>query len=109
METFKVISVVDGDTFDVLPSRQWNGQSGSRDRPAGYDAPELGTQAGEKAKAKLSGLILGQQVELGTAHKFDRGCTVCDVYCRDRDPAGYFGVYVTSGRTNSCAQTHATS
>ena len=41
MSNFRVVAVVDGDTFDVFPQWQWNGQTGSRIRPAGYDAPEL--------------------------------------------------------------------
>lgn len=90
MAVFRVIGVVDGDTFDVASGWQWNGQRGSRVRPTGYDAPEVGTQAGEKAKAKLAGLILGQELELGTAYKVDRGRIVCDVYFRGRSLAGYF-------------------
>jgi endonuclease YncB( thermonuclease family) len=54
MAEFTVVSVIDGDTFDVSPSWQWNGQSGSRVRPTGYDAPELHALGGQAAKAKLA-------------------------------------------------------
>src|SRR5688500_7077183 len=54
MPEFRVISIIDGDTFDVSPQWQWNGDSGSRVRPTGYDAPELGALGGQTAMAKLS-------------------------------------------------------
>ncbi len=42
MTEFKVVNIVDGDTFDVDPGWKWNGDNGKRIRPAGYDAAELG-------------------------------------------------------------------
>lgn len=41
MPVFTVVAVIDGDTFDVSTNWIWNGQSGYRVRPTGYDAPEL--------------------------------------------------------------------
>jgi endonuclease YncB( thermonuclease family) len=93
MAQFKVISVVDGDTFDVSPQWQWNGQTGSRVRPAGYDAPELYATGGQTARDKLSRLIRGQQVELGTGHIVDRGRLVCEVYFGNRNLVDYFPEY----------------
>ena len=93
MRTFTVTSIIDGDTFDVTPQWQWNGQTGSRVRPTGYDAPEMGTYGGQAAKEKLSNLILGGQVELGNAYKVDRGRLVCDVYFRGNNLADYFPEY----------------
>lgn len=93
MSQFKVIEVIDGDTFDVSPGWTWNGQSGSRVRPTGYDAPESGTQAGQQAKRKLENLILNKYVELGTAYKIDRGRLVCDVYFEGKNLANYFPEY----------------
>jgi len=90
MHAFTVTSIVDGDTFDVSPNWAWNRESGSRVRPTGYDAPEMGTIAGVAAKARLSQLILGKTVELGNAYKIDRGRLVCDVYFQGRNLAGYF-------------------
>ena len=69
MSTFNVTSIIDGDTFEVSPQWQWNGQTGTRVRPAGYNAPELHTHGGEVAKNKLSKLILGDQVDLRTAYQ----------------------------------------
>ena len=60
MSGFTVTCVVDGDTFDVTPQWRWNGQTGKRVRPTGYDAPELHSTGGQAAKAKLSRLILGE-------------------------------------------------
>ena len=63
MSAFNVTSIIDGDTFEVSPQWQWNGQTGTRVRPAGYDAPELHAYGGQVAKDKLSKLILGEQVD----------------------------------------------
>lgn len=93
MPAFTVTSVIDGDTFDVSPQWKWNGQAGTRVRPAGYDAPELHAYGGQAAKDKLSRLILGGQVDLRTAHKVDRGRLVCEVYFRNRNLTDYFPEY----------------
>lgn len=90
MPTFTVSNIIDGDTFDVNPQWKWNGQQGSRVRPAGYDAPEIHVYGGQAAKIKLSRLILGKQVELRSAHKIDRGRLVCDVYFQGKNLANYF-------------------
>ena len=93
MSDFKVISIIDGDTFQVSPQWKWNGQTGTRVRPAGYDAPELHAYGGQAAKDQLSRLIYGKQIELGKAYKIDRGRLVCEVYFRNKKLADYFPVY----------------
>ena len=50
MAEFNVVTIIDGDTFDVSPQWRWNGQDGSRVRPTGYDAPELQNYGGQAAK-----------------------------------------------------------
>ena len=90
MATFTVTAIIDGDTFDVSPQWQWNGATGERVRPAGYDAPELHANGGQAAKNKLANLIKGQPVELRTAHKVDRGRLVCEVYFKNKNIADYF-------------------
>lgn len=93
MSNFRVVAVVDGDTFDVFPQWQWNGQTGSRIRPAGYDAPELTGLPGYAAKTRLEKLILGQEVELRSAHTIDRGRLVCEVYFWGKNLADFFSGY----------------
>ena len=93
MNSFTVILVVDGDTFDVTPNWKWNGTVGSRVRPTGYDAPELSTTQDQIAKQKLERLISGKTVQLGNAHTIDRGRLVCDVYLNGRNLADYFPEY----------------
>jgi len=93
MAEFKVINVIDGDTFEVSPGWRWNGKEGTYVRPTGYDAPELHEYGGQAAKEKLSKLILGKQVELGAAYKVDRGRLVCDVYFNGRNLADFFPNY----------------
>lgn len=90
MPTFTVTSIIDGDTFDVSPQWRWNGATGARVRPTGYDAPELHAYGGQAAKDKLSRLIYGQQVEIRTAYKIDRGRLVCEVYFGSKHLANYF-------------------
>jgi len=93
MATFTVTSVIDGDTFTVSPEWSWQGQTGSRVRPTGYDAPEIHASGGLSAKARLERLVLGKQVELGTSYRVDRGRLVCDVYVNGRNLAAYFPEY----------------
>jgi len=95
MAFFTVTSVIDGDTFTVSPNWQWSGQSGNRVRPTGYNAPELSEYGGPAAREELARLIMGQQVELRTAHKIDRGRLVCDVYFSGKNLADYFARYRT--------------
>ena len=93
MSVFTVTAIIDGDTFEVTPRWKWNGDTGTRVRPTGYDATELYTCGGQAAKNKLSNLILGKEVDLRTAHKIDRGRLVCDVYYQGRNLADYFPEY----------------
>lgn len=93
MSNFRVVSIIDGDTFDVSPEWKWNGQTGSRIRPAGYDAPELTVLRGYAAKTKLEKLILDREVDLRSGHTIDRGRLVCEVYYRGKNLADYFPEY----------------
>lgn len=93
MEKFTVTSIIDGDTFEVSPHWKWQGQTGNRVRPAGYDAPEVFQFGGASATDKLARLILHKKVELGTAHRVDRGRLVCEVYFQGRNLADYFRQY----------------
>ncbi len=93
MAQFRVIEIIDGDTFEVSPQWRWNENSGSRVRPTGYDAPELNVLGGQVAKNKLAKLILGKLVELGKAYKVDRGRLICDVLFQGVPLARYFPEY----------------
>ncbi len=93
MAMFTVSAIIDGDTFEVSGGWKWQGHEGNSVRPTGYDAPELNTKAGLQAKAKLSALILGKQVELGSVKTIDRGRLVCDVFYNGHRLADYFVSY----------------
>lgn len=95
MATFTVSQIIDGDTFAVRNGWSWNGTTGDRVRPTGYNAPELGTAGGNAAKQRLAQLILNQQVELGNVATIDRGRLVCDVTFRGRPLQDYFRRYAT--------------
>ncbi|MBD3293212.1 MAG: thermonuclease family protein [Armatimonadia bacterium] len=90
MALFTVSSIIDGDTFEVQGGWTWEGQTGTRVRPTGFDAAELRAPGGRAAKDSLRRLILGRQVELRRAHRVDRGRLVCDVYLQGRNLADYF-------------------
>jgi endonuclease YncB( thermonuclease family) len=93
MAQFTVSTVIDGDTFEVASGWKWNGQTGSRVRPTGYDAPEMHTVAGHQAKQKLARLVQGEVVNLAKGYKIDRGRLVCDVYYKGSNLADYFSEY----------------
>jgi len=90
MPVFTVTKIIDGDTFEVSPQWKWSGQTGTRVRPAGYDAPELPSGKGNKAKAELTVLIEDEQVELREAYKVDHGRLVCDVFFQGKNLTDYF-------------------
>ena len=90
MPAFRVTSIIDGDTFEVSPEWKWDGETGVRVRPAGYDALELHTAKGQKPKDALLKLINGKQVELRTAYKVDRGRLVCEVFFGSRNLVEFF-------------------
>lgn len=64
-----VVNVVDGDTFDLDIDRigtqnRYQYSDIERIRVAGIDAPELGTNAGRAAHARLRSQIQGQRVRV---------------------------------------------
>jgi len=93
MSVSRVSVIIDGNIFEVTPRWKWSRNTGTRVRPTGYDAIELHAYGGQAAKNKLSNLILGNEVNLQTAHKIDRGRLVCDVYFQGRNLADYFPEY----------------
>ena len=88
-----VSQVTDGDTFEIKGEWDWNGESGSKVRPTGYDTPERGTLDYQLMTNKLKKLIQGKEVELKNAVKIDRGRLVCDVYYNGKYLADYFPKY----------------
>ena len=94
--SFKVISVTDGDTFQVSPNWEWKGQTGNIVRPLGYDTPEIGQPGYQAAKDKLTKLIDGKEVELRNAVKITYGRLLCDVYLNNVNIATYFPEYINT-------------
>ena len=93
MAEFEVKEIIDGDTFVVSKGWTWDGKTGDRVRPAGYDTPEKGEPGYEAAKSKLAQLILGKTGELGKVHVIDRGRIVCEVVFKGKNLADYFPEY----------------
>lgn len=86
--SFKVTSVIDGDTFDVKPGWKWDDKNGERVRIANYDAKEADEWGGKTATQKLKDLIQGKEVELKNAVNISYGRVVCDVYLKGKDIKG---------------------
>lgn len=92
METFAVVAVIDGNTFDISPGWELEDGTGNRVHAIGYNAPKTGKQA-MAAEQKLSILIQNKKVELGPPHGVERGTLVCEVYFHGRNLADYFPEY----------------
>ncbi len=66
MPVFSVTSIIDGDTFAVSPEWKWNGETGTRVRPAGYNAPDLHTAKEQKCQS----LSMGSRLNSGPLTKW---------------------------------------
>lgn len=73
-----IVSVLDGDTLDVLHNRQ-----PERIRLNGIDCPEKGQAFGQKAKQFTSTLVKGKEVTIHVLRKDRHGRTVADVVLPD--------------------------
>lgn len=91
--SFKVTTVIDGDTFKVSPNWKWNNETGSVVRANGYNTPEEGKPGYQAAKDKLRDLILNEEVELVKAIKLTYGRLLCDVEYNGTNLADYFPEY----------------
>ncbi|RTK94543.1 thermonuclease family protein [Candidatus Saccharibacteria bacterium] len=93
MADFKVVEVIDGDTFSV-PEWHWRQKSGTVVRPLGYDTPEKGEPGYEAAKTKLKNLIEGKTVDIRNAVDIDTyGRLLADVFYAGKNLADYFPEY----------------
>lgn len=73
-----VVSVLDGDTIEVLHSNR-----AERIRLNGIDCPEKGQAYGKKAKQATSAFVFGKDVRLQTFGKDKYGRTIADVLLPD--------------------------
>src|SRR5689334_11736838 len=76
--TGHVVSVLDGDTIEVMH----NGRA-ERIRLSGIDCPEKGQAYGNNAKHAASKLVFGKEVTLQTHGKDKYGRTLGDVFLLD--------------------------
>ena len=76
--TGPVVSVLDGDTIEVLHNRH-----PERIRLSGIDCPEHGQAYGQKAKQAASALVFGKEVTLQTYGRDKYGRTLADVLLPD--------------------------
>ena len=74
----KVVSVIDGDTIEVLHNTH-----PERVRLSGIDCPEKGQAFGDRAKQATSALIFGRDVILQTYGQDKYGRTLGDVFLLD--------------------------
>lgn len=73
-----VVSVLDGDTIEVLHNNQ-----AERIRLSGIDCPEKGQAYGKRAKQAASELVYGKEVTLQTYGEDKYGRTIADVLLPD--------------------------
>ena len=90
---FKVIDVIDGDTFVVTPNWEWDEETGNAVRPVGYNTPEQGESGFDEAKEKLGLLINDKDVDLVDPIKLSFGRLLCTVLLNGKDLAEYFPEY----------------
>ena len=76
--TGKVVSVLDGDTIEVLHNTR-----AARIRLSGIDCPEKGQAYGQRAKQAASALVYGKEVTLQTYGLDKHGRTLADVRLAD--------------------------
>jgi endonuclease YncB( thermonuclease family) len=76
--TGPVVSVLDGDTIEVLHNNR-----AERIRLSGIDCPEKGQAYGQKAKQATSALVFGRDVFLQTHGQDKYNRTLVDVLLRD--------------------------
>jgi len=79
MLTFKVESVIDGNTFEVSPPWEFDGETGKLVQATGYDAPKSGKRA-ISVEQKLSVLMQNKDVELESPQGIENGRLLCEVY-----------------------------
>ena len=90
---YKVTSVIDVNTFEVMPPWKWEDQSGIRVRPAGYNPPEENQLGYKEAKDKLKFLLLKKEVELKNFVDVDYDRLVCDVILDSKNLIDIFPEY----------------
>ena len=93
METFTVVAVRDGNTFEVSPKWEFGDEKGNLVQAKGYTAPKSGKGA-MSVEQRLSGLIQNKKVELGAPDDVQRNRLVCEVYYRGVNIADYFSEYI---------------
>lgn len=81
---FRVVHVIDGDTFEVRPHWVWNGHSGGKVQIANYNPPALHAPGGPGAREALTRRIQGNKIELGATEGIHHGRLVCEVYMNDK-------------------------
>jgi endonuclease YncB( thermonuclease family) len=92
MATFRIESVINGNTFEVSPPWEFNGETGTIVQAIGYDAPKSGKGA-IAAEQKLSILMQNKNVELESPQGIKDGKLLCAVYFQGVNLADYFPTY----------------
>jgi micrococcal nuclease len=77
-QTYKVIGIIDGDTYDILVDNK-----PVRIRMEGIDAPERGMPYNKKAKQYLANMVFGKMITVVEKEKDRNGRSVSSTYLAD--------------------------
>lgn len=77
---FRIIEIIDGNTFKVEPRWMWNGKEGGIVKSNGYDAPAAGQPEYDELLAELKRLLSKKEIELRNPKRISFGQVLCDVF-----------------------------
>ena len=97
METFTVVAVIDGNTFEVSPKWEFEDKTGNLVEVKGYTAPKSGKGA-MAVEQRLSGLIHNKKVELLSPEGIEHDRLICEVHYHGVNIAEYFSAYQEQAR-----------
>jgi len=87
---FRVIEILEGDTFKVFPNWSWHKESGNIVKIYDYESPEKGESRYEIAKKRLKNLIQNKKVEIKDPKDIDKNkILIADIYYKGKNLIHY--------------------
>ena len=89
MATFKMVAVINANTFEISPDWEYEGSKGNRVRAKGYAVPDTRRKA-LAAEEKLSILMQNKKIELTSPQGVDNRILLCEVHFQGANISNYF-------------------